>query len=72
VFETVLGERSNMHTPMHCPEVNSNPILEGVGHMKNWPFKMDIFIKLMLKTFEIQTFFFGYNLLVGSSLTHIN
>ena len=46
------------------------PILEGVGHMKNWPSKMDLFLELMLKTFEIQTFF-GYNPLLGSYLAHI-
>ena len=59
-----------MHTPMHCPAVYSNPILEGVRHMKNWPSKMDLFLKFMLKTFEIQTFF-GYNPLLGSYLAHI-
>ena len=59
-----------MHTPMHCPLHYSNPILQGVGHMKNWPSKMDLFLKFMLKTFEIQTFF-GYNPLLGSYLAHI-
>merc|ERR1711974_38193 len=70
VFKTVLGERRNMHTPMHCPLHYSNPILPGVGHMKNWSSKTDIFLNFMLKTFEIQTFF-GYNPLLGSSLAHI-
>ena len=38
--------------------------------MKNWPSKMDLFLKFMLKNFEIQTFF-GYNPLLGSYLAHI-
>ena len=35
----------------------SSATSQGVGHMKNWPSKMDIFLEFMLKTFEIQTFF---------------
>ena len=57
VFKTVLGERRNMHTHMHCPAVYSGSILQGVTHMKISSSKMDIPLKFMVKTFEIQTFF---------------
>ena len=57
LLKTVLGERRNMHTHMHCPAVYSGSILQGVTHMKISSSKMDIPLKFMVKTFEIQTFF---------------
>ena len=66
----VLREKGRMHTHMHCPAVYSGSILQGVTHMKISSSKMDIPLKFMLKTFEIQTFF-GYNPLRGSYLAHM-
>ena len=45
------------HAHMHCPGVYSRFKVQGVGDMKNGLSKMDISLKFMLTTFEIQTYF---------------
>ncbi len=68
--EESSGRKKEVHTHA-LPAVCHSSILQGVVPLKNWPSKMDLFLKFMLKTFEIQTFFFGYKPSLGSSLAHI-
>ena len=66
----VLREKGRMHTHMHCPAVYSRSIVQGVRHMKNALSKMDLSVKFMLKTFEIQTFYLIHSIIGKFSSTY--